>query len=44
MLMANGVLQDTETECAESMSLEEEMKQWQKVEKQDAKRRKLRRI
>ena len=27
VLLANGVLQDTATECAESMSMEEEMKQ-----------------
>ena len=42
--MATEVLQDTETESAESMSQEEEMEQCQRDGKQDAKGRKIRRI
>ena len=39
--MATDVLQDTETESAESMSQKEEMEPWQMAEEQDAKRKKL---
>ena len=42
--IAIDVLQDTETESAESMSQEEEMEHRQLAEKQDAKRKKIRRI
>ena len=40
--IATDLLQDTETESAESMPQEEEMEQWQKIrEEQDAKRERL---
>ena len=39
--IATDVLQDTETERAESMSQEEEMHHWQMAGNQDAKRKKL---
>ena len=42
--IATDVLQDTETESAESMQQEGEMEHLQMAEKQDAKRKKIRRI
>ena len=42
--IANDVLQDTETESAESVSQEEEMEHWRMAEKREAKRDENRRI
>ena len=42
--IATDVLQDTETESVDSMSQEDETENLQMAEKQDAKRKKIRRI
>ena len=42
--IATDVLQDTETESVDSMSQEDETEHLQMAEKQDAKRKKIRRI
>ena len=42
--IATDVLQDTETESVDSMSQEDETEHLQMAEKQDAKRKKIRRV